>query len=65
MNRDALLSLLSPAWQATLGVFVVVVLVIAGRSLVRRGRSRMNRAIVVSGLAVLGVVAVGVLLSGH
>jgi len=65
MASDAVLDLLSPAWQAAIGVVLVVVLVVAGRTLARRGPSRMNRAVVVTGVAVIGVVAIGVLLSSH
>ena len=65
MPHDALLGLLYPAWQAVIGVGVALMLAFAGWRLVRRGPSRMNRAVLVSGIAVLAIVALGILLDGH
>jgi len=65
MPRDSLLGLLFPVWQLAIGGCVVVVVLLAGRRLVRRGPSRMGRALVVSGGAALILVALGVLLSAR
>jgi hypothetical protein len=58
---DALLGLLLPFWQLVLGGVMVVFLVGATAKLARRGRSRMNTAIVISGAAVLGLVLIGLI----
>ena len=58
---DALLGLLLPFWQLVLGCVIVLFVVGASVRLARRGRSRMNTAIVVTGLALLGVVLIGLL----
>jgi hypothetical protein len=60
---DALLGLLAPFWQLVIGLCLVVVTIVAGHRLLMRGPSRMSRAIVVAGGAVVGVVLLGVLLS--
>ena len=65
MGQDGLLDLLAPAWQAAIGVCVVVFVVLAVRSLARRGWSRMNRAVAVSGVAVIGLVVMGLLMAAH
>jgi len=53
---DVLLGLLVPAWQLTVGVFVVFVLLIAGARLLRRGRSRMTVALLYLAVAIVGLV---------
>jgi len=58
---DALFNLLVPFWQLVLGGVVVVFLVGATARLVRRGPSRMNTAILVTGAGVVGLVLLGVL----
>jgi hypothetical protein len=58
---DALLGMLLPFWQLVLGVVILIFLVGASVRLARRGRSRMNTAIVVTGAAVIGLVLIGVL----
>jgi hypothetical protein len=58
---EALLGLLLPFWQVLLGGAVVVFLVVAATKLARRGRSRMNTAIVVTGVAIIGLVVIGAL----
>jgi threonine/homoserine/homoserine lactone efflux protein len=63
--HDALLDLLFPLWQAAIGGCVLVVLAVSVRRLRRRGRSRMTRALVVTGGAVLGLAAIGVLLAAR
>jgi hypothetical protein len=65
MSQDALLSLLFPVWQLVIGSCVVVVLLLSVQRLLRRGPSRMTRALVVTGVAALGLTALGVLLSIH
>ena len=63
LAADALLGLLLPFWQLVLGVAIAVFVVGASVRLARRGRSRMNTAIVVTGTVLLGVMLVGVLTS--
>jgi hypothetical protein len=63
MSQDALLGLLSPLWQVLIGACVLVVLVISTRRLIRRGPSRMGRALIVSGSAALALAVLGLLLS--
>jgi hypothetical protein len=58
---DALLGLLLPFWRLVLGVVIAIFVVGAAVRLARRGRSRMNTAIVVSFGLMLGVVLLGVL----
>jgi hypothetical protein len=60
---DALLGLLLPFWQVIIGVCLLVVTVVAAHRLLMRGPSRMSRAIVVAGGAIVGVVVIGLLLS--
>jgi NhaP-type Na+/H+ or K+/H+ antiporter len=60
---DALLGLLLPFWQLVLGVVIIVFVVGASVRLARRGRSRMNTAILVTGVALVGLVVIGVLAS--
>jgi NhaP-type Na+/H+ or K+/H+ antiporter len=60
---DALLGLLLPFWQLVLGVVIIVFVVGASVRLARRGRSRMNTAILVTGMALVGLVVIGVLAS--
>jgi hypothetical protein len=59
---DAVLDLLLPIWQVTIGCCVLAALVVSVARLSRRGPTRMGRALVVTGVAVLGVAAVGILL---
>jgi hypothetical protein len=58
---DALLGLLLPAWQVVIGLFVLLALIGAGYRLGRRGPSRMTTAMLVTGGAVVGIAAVGIL----
>jgi hypothetical protein len=60
---DALLGLLLPFWQLVLGAVIIVFVVFAAVRLARRGHSRMNTAILVTGAAVIGLVVIGVLTS--
>lgn len=60
---DALLGLLLPFWQLVLGAVIIVFVVGASVRLARRGRSRMNTAIIITGAALVGLVVIGVLAS--
>jgi hypothetical protein len=62
-TADALLGMLFPFWQLVIGIVVLVVCVAAALQLVRRGRSRMRFAVLVAGVAVVGVNAVAFLLA--
>ncbi len=57
---DGLLGMLGSAWQAILGVCVLLVVVAAGSRLIVRAPSRMGRALLVSGLAIVLVVLLGI-----
>jgi hypothetical protein len=65
LAEDALLSMLFPLWQLVIGVCVVLVVALSARRLARRGPSRMTTAVIVSGAAVLGITALGLLLNGR
>lgn len=56
MSQDALLGLLAPLSEALIGGCVLVVLAISTRRLLRRGPSRMGRALIVTGGATAAVV---------
>jgi hypothetical protein len=60
---NASVALVDPFWQIIIGVLLVVVTIIAGHRLLMRGPSRMGRAIVVAGGAVVGVMLLGILIS--
>jgi hypothetical protein len=60
---EALLDLLVPFWQMVIGVVVVGVTVLATHKLLMRGPSRMSRAIVLTGGAVLGLLLLGIVLT--
>jgi hypothetical protein len=63
MFQDALLGLLFPVWQLLIGVCVLVTVVLCSWRLARRGPSRMTRALIVTGGAVLGIATLGILLA--
>lgn len=65
MGQNGLAGLLAPAWQGAIGVCALVAVVVAGRSLARRGWSRMNRAVAATGAAILGLVLIGLLMAAH
>jgi hypothetical protein len=65
MSQDALLGMLFPLWQVVIGACVLVMLVVSTRRLIRRGPSRMGRALLVSGGAALAVAALGLLLAAR
>lgn len=60
---DGLLGLLFPFWQLVIAVCLVVVTVVSAHRLLMRGPSRMSRAIVVAGSAIVGLVVLSMLLS--
>jgi threonine/homoserine/homoserine lactone efflux protein len=61
-TQDALTNLLLPFWQVVISVCVAVAVVVAAVRLARRGRSRVNAALLLTGGTVVGVCAVGLLL---
>jgi hypothetical protein len=61
--EDAILGLLYPIWQVVIGICLLGVSVVAAHKLLMRGPSRMSRAIVVMGSAIICIIAVGFLLS--
>ena len=62
LAQDALLNLLLPFWQVAIGVCVLAAVVVVGVRLVSRGPSRVTTALLLSGAAVLGICALGVML---
>lgn len=64
-GSDALLGLLLPFWQVTIGLFVVFALVMAGTRLARRGPSRMNAALLYLAAAIATVVLLAVVSAPH
>jgi hypothetical protein len=62
LAQDALLNLLLPLWQMLIGVCVLAAVVVVGIRLVRRGPSRITTALLLTGGAVVGVCALGLLL---
>lgn len=60
--QDALLNLLLPAWQIAIGLCVLAAVVVAGFRLARRGPSRITTALLLTGLAVVGICALGLFL---
>jgi hypothetical protein len=65
MSQDALLGLLFPVWQLAIGACVLVTVVLCARRLLRRGPSRMNRALIVIGGAALGLATLSLLLASR
>jgi len=60
---DALLSLLSPAWQALIAFCLLIITILGLMRLAARGRARMTTAVLVTGglivvITVLGTLAV-------
>ena len=60
-SADALLGLLHPAWQALIAGCLVLVTVLGLRRLLERGPARMTNALVVTGLLIVLVTAIGLL----
>lgn len=63
-SAEAVLGLLLPIWQLVIGTTVLLVLIVTLRRLVRRGRSRMSTALMVTGGAIVGLTVLGILLRG-
>ena len=61
VSHDALLQQLLPFWQLVISAFVVLTVVLSMRRLLRRGPSRMTRAVVLTGVAALGLATLGFL----
>lgn len=62
LAQDALLNLLLPVWQLAIGLCVLGAVVVVGIRLARRGPSRVTTALLLTGGAVAGVCALGLLL---
>jgi cbb3-type cytochrome oxidase subunit 3 len=62
---DALLSMLLPLWQLVIGGCVLLAVIVSIYRLAQRGRSRMATALLVTGGAALGLVALGILLDSR
>jgi hypothetical protein len=60
--QDALLNLLLPIWQVAIGLCVLAAVVVVGIRLARRGPSRVTTALLLSGAAVAGICALGLLI---
>jgi hypothetical protein len=65
MSRDSGLDLLFPMWQLVIGGCVLAAVVLSLGPLVRRGPTRMSRALIVTGGAALAIAALGIMLAGH
>jgi hypothetical protein len=63
MSQDALLGQLFPLWDLAIGACVLVTVVLCTRRLLRRGPSRMTRALIVTGSAAIGLATLGYLLA--
>jgi hypothetical protein len=62
---DALLGMLLPFWQIVIGCFVLLVVVAGTARLLRRGRSRMGNAMLVTAALIVGLTVVGLVTSGR
>ncbi|TDC42654.1 hypothetical protein [Micromonospora sp. KC213] len=62
LAEEALLGLLLPFWQMVIAAVVFVVVILSVTRLVRRGRSRMGTALLVTAAAIVGLTVLGVLL---
>jgi len=62
LAADALLGMLFPFWQLVIAGCALAVLLLSLRRLRERGSSRMVRALLVTGTAIVGLAALGVLL---
>ncbi len=65
MSHDPGLTLLFPMWQLAIGGCVLAAVVLSVGPLLRRGPTRMTRALIVTGGAALAITAVGIMLAGH
>jgi hypothetical protein len=60
-QSDALLGLLAPAWQILITGCLVIVVLLGLFRLARRGTSRMNTGVLVTGGLAVALVAIGAL----
>ena len=60
-SSDALLSMLSPAWQAVIAGALLVVTVLGVRRLAARGPARMTNGVFVTGFLIVAIAVVGTL----
>jgi hypothetical protein len=60
--QDALLNLLLPIWQVAIGLCVLAAVVVVGIRLARRGPSRVATALLLTGGAIAGICALGLLI---
>ena len=58
---DALMEMIAPLWQLVIGVAVALVLVLATIRLARRGPSRMNTVLLITGGTIIGITVFGIL----
>jgi predicted PurR-regulated permease PerM len=62
LSADALLGLLLPMWQLVIAGCVLAAMLVSVQRLRRRGPSRMVNALLVTGVAIMGLTLVGLLL---
>ena len=62
---DALLGMLLPFWQLVIGGVVLLAVVAGTARLLRRGRSRMGNAMLVTVALIVGLTVVGLVTSGR
>jgi FtsH-binding integral membrane protein len=60
---DAFLSMLAPFWRLVLSCAVLLFVLATAARLARRGRSRMNTALLVAGTGIVALVLLGMLLA--
>ncbi|HEY8471425.1 MAG TPA: hypothetical protein VIL37_02180 [Natronosporangium sp.] len=60
---DPLLNMLLPFWQMVIGLCVLAAVVVTGVRLARRGPSRINTALLLTGGVLVGICALGILLN--
>lgn len=61
---DALLGMLFPLWQLVIGGFALAVLALSIRRLRARSSTRMVRALILTGLAIMFLAVLGLFLDG-
>jgi hypothetical protein len=59
-SGDALLGMLMPFWQIIIGCCVLLALFAGTARLLRRGRSRMGNAMLVTAALIVGITVLGV-----
>jgi hypothetical protein len=60
---DGLLALLHPAWQAVIGICLVLVFLVGLWRMAMRGASRMTNGVIVSGLLIVALTVITALAS--